>query len=131
MPQVLAFQQGGRYIPWYEYNGYDPYNDYWRYENAGWGGFGPGLVAGFVGAELMDDLLMPSYAMGGYCALCVRHGHADVSGLRRSRLCGGRAMATRAMRGDYGGGSDFLTDNAAVRITDTGGRQRLWRLRLG
>ena len=53
MPQVLAFQQGGRYIPWYEYNGYDPYNDYWRYENAGWGGFGPGLVAGFVGAELV------------------------------------------------------------------------------
>ena len=66
MPQVLAFQQGGRYVPWYEYNGYDPYNDYWRYENMGWGGFGPGLVAGFVGAELMGDLLSPGYGMGGY-----------------------------------------------------------------
>ncbi len=66
MPQVLAFQQGGQYVPWYQYNGYDPYNDYWRYENAGWGGFGSGVIAGFVGAELLGGLLMPSYGMAGY-----------------------------------------------------------------
>ncbi|MGI4790158.1 MAG: hypothetical protein ACRYFS_15060 [Janthinobacterium lividum] len=66
MPQVLAFQQGGQYQPWYEYNGYDPYRDYWRYENSGWGGLGTGLVAGFVGAELLDGLLSPGYGMGGY-----------------------------------------------------------------
>ncbi len=66
MPQVLAFQSGGRSLPWYAYDSYDPYRDYWRYENAGWGGYGNGLVAGFVGAELLDGMLMPSYGMGGY-----------------------------------------------------------------
>ena len=64
MPQVLAFQQGGRSLPWYAYDGYDPYRDYWRYENAGWGGYGNGIVAGFVGAELLDGMLMPAYGMG-------------------------------------------------------------------
>ena len=66
MPQVLAFQQGGQYRPWYDYDGYDPYRDYWRYENTGWGGLGTGLVAGFVGAELMGGLMNPGYGMGGY-----------------------------------------------------------------
>ena len=66
MPQVLAFQTGGRSLPWYAYDGYDPYRDYWRYENAGWGGYGSGIVAGFVGAELLDGMLMPAYGMGGY-----------------------------------------------------------------
>ena len=66
MPQVLAFQQGGQYTPWYEYNGYDPYRDYWRYENAGWGGYGSGVVAGFVAAEVLDSLLMPPFGMPGY-----------------------------------------------------------------
>ncbi len=66
MPQVLAFQTGGRSLPWYAYDGYDPYRDYWRYENAGWSGYGSGIVAGFVGAELLDGMLMPAYGMGGY-----------------------------------------------------------------
>lgn len=66
MPEVLAFQQGGRNVPWYEYNNYDPYRDYWRYENAGWGGLGTGLLAGFIGAELLGGLLTPAYAMPGY-----------------------------------------------------------------
>ncbi len=66
MPEVLAFQQGGRNVPWYEYNNYDPYRDYWRYENAGWGGLGTGLMAGFIGAELLGGLLAPAYAMPGY-----------------------------------------------------------------
>lgn len=65
MPQVRAFQQNGRWVPWYEYQGYDPYNDYWRYQNAGWGGFGSGAVAGFIGAELLDSLFAPQYAYGG------------------------------------------------------------------
>ena len=65
MPQVRAFQQGGRYVPWYEYSNYDPYQDYWTYQNSGWGGFGTGVVAGLVGAELIDDLFAPRYG-GGY-----------------------------------------------------------------
>ena len=29
MPQIRAFQQGGQYVPWYAYNNYDPYRDYY------------------------------------------------------------------------------------------------------
>jgi tetratricopeptide (TPR) repeat protein len=29
VPQIRAFQQGGRYVPWYAYDGYDPYRDYY------------------------------------------------------------------------------------------------------
>lgn len=66
MPWVRAFQVGGRYVPWYEYQGYDPYRDYWAYENAGWGGFGGGLAAGFIGAELLDSLMAPAYMPYAY-----------------------------------------------------------------
>lgn len=65
MPQVRAFNVGGRQVPWYEYDGYDPYRDYWRYQNAGWGGFGGGALAGFVGAELLGSLFAPHYGYGG------------------------------------------------------------------
>lgn len=65
MPQVRAFNVNGRQTPWYEYDGYDPYRDYWRYQNAGWGGFGNGVLAGYVGAELLDSLFAPSYGYGG------------------------------------------------------------------
>ena len=64
MPQVLAFQSGGQSVPWYAYNGYDPYRDYWRYENAGWGGFGNGFFAGYIAADLLGGMLMPTYGMG-------------------------------------------------------------------
>ena len=59
MPQVRAFQVGGRYVPWYQYNSYDPYRDYWAYENSGWG-FTNGLAAGFIGAEILDSLTAPA-----------------------------------------------------------------------
>jgi hypothetical protein len=62
MPQVRAFRQGNQWVPWYEYPAYDPYRDYWQYENSGWGGFGTGLVAGFIGAELIDSLFAPEVA---------------------------------------------------------------------
>jgi len=65
MPQVRAFQVGGQTVPWYEYESYNPYNDYWRNQNAGWGGFGGGAVAGFVGAELLESLFRPHYGWGG------------------------------------------------------------------
>ncbi len=66
MPQVRTFDVQGQRVPWYAYNQYDPYNDYWRYQNSGWGGFGGGVVAGLVGAELMGDLFSPRYYGGGY-----------------------------------------------------------------
>ncbi len=67
MPQVRAFNVGGQYVPWYSYNQYDPYRDYWRYQDNGWGGFAGGALAGFVGAELLGDLMHPGYGdYGGY-----------------------------------------------------------------
>jgi len=66
MPQVRSFQVGGRYVPWYAYDAYDPYRDYWAYENAGWGGFGNGLVAGFVAAEVLDSLTAPAFMPYAY-----------------------------------------------------------------
>ncbi len=67
MPQVRAFNVNGQYVPWYEYNSYDPYRDYWPYQNQGWGGFGGGAVAGLVGAELLGDLFAPrGYGYGGF-----------------------------------------------------------------
>lgn len=67
MPQVRAFNVNGQYVPWYEYNTYDPYRDYWQYQNAGWGGFGGGAVAGLIGAELLGDLFAPrGYGYGGF-----------------------------------------------------------------
>jgi tetratricopeptide (TPR) repeat protein len=29
VPNIRAFNQGGRYVPWYAYDGYDPYRDYY------------------------------------------------------------------------------------------------------
>ena len=67
MPQVRSFNVNGQYVPWYEYSSYDPYRDYWQYQNAGWGGFGGGVVAGLVGAELLGDLFAPrGYGYGGF-----------------------------------------------------------------
>ena len=63
MPEVRAFESGGQSVPWYAYNGYDPYRDYWRYENSGWGSVN-GFLAGYVAADLLGGLLMPSYGMG-------------------------------------------------------------------
>ena len=60
MPQVRAFHVGSQYVPWYEYQQYDPYRDYWRYQNAGWDGFASGLIA----AEMLDSLMYaPAYMM--------------------------------------------------------------------
>jgi hypothetical protein len=64
IPPVRAFNDGGRMVPWYSFQNYDPYRDYYHYQNNGWGGFGSGAVAGFIGAELMDSLLRPNYYGG-------------------------------------------------------------------
>jgi len=61
MPAVRAFNVNGQQVPWYAYNQYDPYNDYWRYQNAGWGGFGGGVVADLIAMDLMSHAFAPNY----------------------------------------------------------------------
>jgi len=61
IPPVRAFNLNGQMVPWYNYQHYDPYRDYYRYENQGWGGFGSGALAGFIGAELLGSLFRPNY----------------------------------------------------------------------
>ena len=61
IPPVRAFNVNGQNVPWYAYQEYDPYRDYWRYQNNGWGGFGGGVATGFIGAELLDTLFRPHY----------------------------------------------------------------------
>lgn len=116
MPQVLAFQQGGRSVPWYAHDGYDPYRDYWRYENAGWGGPGNGIVAGFIGAELLDGLLMPSYGMGsmGYAPYTSPYAYAtDIPGYQGYADSGSGGFGGSDFNGGDGfnGGGDFLGSN--------------------
>jgi tetratricopeptide (TPR) repeat protein len=66
IPPVRAFSSNGQMVPWYNYQNYDPYRDYYQYQNQGWGGFGSGAVAGFIGAELLDSLFRPNYNAGWY-----------------------------------------------------------------
>lgn len=49
MPQIRAFNDNGRYVPWYAYQGYDPYRDYYR---MGTGSFLGDLVA----LSLIDNM---------------------------------------------------------------------------
>ena len=59
-PNVRAFADAtGRYTPWYEYRGYDPYRDYY----GGWGG-GSGLGT-LVDLYVLTNLLGPA-TWGGY-----------------------------------------------------------------
>ena len=58
-PAVRAFADGsGRYTPWYEYRGYDPYRDYY----SGWGG---GQLGSLIDLYILTDLLGPGM-WGGY-----------------------------------------------------------------
>lgn len=63
MPPVRSFTVNGSQMPWYACNGYDPYRDYWSTQNSG-GGFGTGMVAGWIGAELIDSLFAPRWYGG-------------------------------------------------------------------
>ena len=115
MPQVRAFNVGGQYVPWYEYNSYDPYRDYWRYENSGWGGFAGGALAGFVGAELLTDMMMPSYGFGGYGGGYGGYAFSPDMGYDNGASYAGAdggygGPDTGTYSGDQGGGADFVND---------------------
>ena len=154
MPQVRAFNVGGQYVPWYEYNAYDPYRDYWRYENSGWGGFAGGALAGFVGAELLNDLTGPAYGYGGYGGLRrlrrrlrLLPGHGLWPRLRRravdeaiKAVSAGRTPAPTAATGRWGGLRHTTTATPTIQAasaattsaaaTDSGGDQTSGRRRL-
>jgi hypothetical protein len=66
MPPVRSFNVGGQSVPWYAYQQYDPYRDYWSYQNNGWRGIAGGAIAGFVGAELLGDLFNRGNYGGGW-----------------------------------------------------------------
>ncbi len=65
IPAIRSFNVGGQPIPWYAYQSYDPYNDYWTYQNNGWRGVAGGAIAGFIGAELLNDIFAPRPYWGG------------------------------------------------------------------
>jgi uncharacterized membrane protein YgcG len=110
MPQVRAFNVGGQYVPWYSYNAYDPYRDYWQNQNQGWGGFGSGALAGFVGAELLNDLTRPNYGFGGGYGGYSPYAFSPDFGYDQGYNQGydqGLVNADQNTGADYGGGADF------------------------
>ena len=63
MPQVRAFDEGnGRYVPWYEYRGYDPYRDYY----GGWGRPYGSFVDFYLLSQFMGGGLFGGYGGWGY-----------------------------------------------------------------
>ena len=65
IPSIRSFNIGGQNVPWYAYNQYDPYNDYYTYQNNGWRGVAGGAIAGFLGAEVLGSLFSPRPYWGG------------------------------------------------------------------
>ncbi|HEY3328989.1 MAG TPA: tetratricopeptide repeat protein [Capsulimonadaceae bacterium] len=62
LPAVRSFEVGGRQVPWYMYDAYDPYRDYYSYQQNGWSSAVNGAIAGFIGAQLLDSLFSrPAY----------------------------------------------------------------------
>ena len=57
MPQMRVFYDNGNPIPWYQYNSYDPYRDYWYAESSMWNG----LALGVIASEMMSPMWIPAY----------------------------------------------------------------------
>lgn len=106
MPPIRSFNVGGQSVPWYAYQNYDPYRDYWTYQNNGWRGILGGAVAGFLGAEVLGSLFNRGNYGGGWFS---PYGFAP--GWDSWGGWGG---------GGYGGGYDqgFLAGEQAERAND-------------
>jgi len=89
IPAVRAFNDNGQMVPWYNYQSYDPYRDYYQYQNNGWRGFGSGAVAGFIGAELIDSLFRPSYYGNWYSPYGYSPGFGNFGGWNDYGYAGG------------------------------------------
>jgi hypothetical protein len=62
-PLIRAFTVNGRTSPWYEWEKYDPYRDYWTADNQEWRGFVDGAIACWIAP---DDC--PSRVTGYYAS---------------------------------------------------------------
>jgi hypothetical protein len=90
-PNIRAFEQDGRYVPWYENRNYDPYRDYY----GGWGGFGGGGFGSLVNLYLLTHMFGGGLFGGyGYGAPTVVNNHYYGGGDGGGGLFGG---------GDFGG----------------------------
>ena len=110
-PQVRAFEQDGRYVPWYENRGYDPYRDYY----GGWGGGGFGGMGTFVNLFMLSQLfgggLFGGYGGWGFGGM----GYGGPTVINNNYGGG----AGDAGGGGFFGGGDFggAVDNAPVENT--------------
>ena len=89
LPPVRSFTVGGQTVPWYAYQQYDPYRDYWAYQNLGWSTFAGDVVAGFIGAELFNSVLAPCSYYGGWSSpprLCSLVGIRSAAGIHTIRV---------------------------------------------
>ena len=126
MPAVRSFNVGGQQIPWYAYQNYDPYNDYWRYQNNGWGGFGGGALAGLVGAELLGDLFSPRYyGGGGYSPYAFSTDNDYYQGYRDAEQHDAAMGSSLGSWGDNNnmdnaGGASFMNDGPGYDNSDYG-----------
>jgi len=50
-PRIRAFTVGGSTVPWYAWERYDPYRDYWTAMKQEWRGFSDGAIACTIAAE--------------------------------------------------------------------------------
>ncbi|MEO7717761.1 MAG: hypothetical protein ABIY70_16295 [Capsulimonas sp.] len=131
MPQVRAFNVNGQQVPWYAYNQYDPYRDYWHYQNSGWGGFGGGLLAGWVGAEVLGSLFAPHYGGGfGHSGYAYSTDNAYYQGYNDAANFGGGQNDAGGVdfmnpgsgdNYDNAGGVDFMNDYSGSGGSDSGG----------
>lgn len=70
VPQIRAFNVGGRTVPWYAYNNYDPYIDY--YPRYGYGGWGTGsFLTDMIALNAIDNMFWNwhhpmGWGWGGY-----------------------------------------------------------------
>lgn len=49
-PQIRAFNVNGNYVPWYAYNGYDPYQDYYSR------GYNQSLITDMIALSVIDNM---------------------------------------------------------------------------
>ena len=103
-PNIRAFEQDGRYVPWYENRNYDPYRDY--YGGWGMGGFGS-LVNLYLLTSLFGGGMFGGFGFGGlgYGPMVVNnyYGGGDPGG---GVFGGGGAVAEPPV--EHAGGFDFF-----------------------
>jgi hypothetical protein len=61
-PRVRAFTVDGQTLPWYVWEKYDPYRDYWTAVKREWNGFGNGAIACTITAESCPSRLSGYFA---------------------------------------------------------------------